>query len=82
MKIAHATDISTGEAKNFVEYILKVGGFETFYQDDNGVFHLNSNLGQIKLYKEGSNIALACFDGKTFFDLFENDIDKQLKKAT
>ena len=82
LKIAHATDISTGEAKDSVEYTLKVGGFETFYQDDNGVFHLNPNVGQIKLYKEGSITPVVCFDGKSFYDLFENDVDKKLKKPT
>ena len=82
LKIAHATDISTGVAKDFVEYSLKIGGFETFYQDDNGVFHLNPNVGQIKLYKENNITPIACFDGKSSYDLFENDVDKKLKKPT
>ena len=82
LKIAHATDISTGVAKDFVEYSLKIGGFETFYQDDNGVFHLNPNVGQIKLYKENNVTPIACFDGKSSYDLFENDVDKKLKKPT
>ena len=82
LKIAHATDISTGVAKDSVEYSLKIGGFETFYQDDNGVFHLNPNVGQIKLYKENNVTPIACFDGKSFYDLFENDVDKKLKKPT
>ena len=82
LKIAHATDISTGVAKDFVEYSLKIGGFETFYQDDNGVFHLNPNVGQIKLYKENDVTPVACFDGKSSYDLFENDVDKKLKKPT
>ena len=82
LKIAHATDISTGVAKDSVEYSLKIGGFETFYQDDNGVFHLNSNVGQIKLYKENNVTPIACFDGKSSYDLFENDVDKKLKKPT
>ena len=82
MKIAHATDISTGVAKDSVEYSLKIGGFETFYQDDNGVFHLNPNVGQIKLYKENNVTPIACFDGKSSYDLFENDVDKKLKKPT
>ena len=82
LKIAHATDISTGVAKDSVEYSLKIGGFETFYQDDNGVFHLNPNVGQIKLYKENNATPIACFDGKSFYDLFENDVDKKLKKPT
>ena len=82
LKIAHATDISTGVAKDFVEYSLKIGGFETFYQDDNGVFHLNPNVGQIKLYKENNATPIACFDGKSSYDLFENDVDKKLKKPT
>ena len=82
LKIAHATDISTEVAKDFVEYSLKIGGFETFYQDDNGVFHLNPNIGQIKLYKENNVTPIACFDGKSSYDLFENDVDKKLKKPT
>ena len=82
LKIAHATDISTGVAKDSVEYSLKIGGFETFYQDDNGVFHLNPNVGQIKLYKENNITPIACFDGKSSYDLFENDVDKKLKKPT
>ena len=82
LKIAHATDISTGVAKDFVEYSLKISGFETFYQDDNGVFHLNPNVGQIKLYKENNITPIACFDGKSSYDLFENDVDKKLKKPT
>ena len=82
LKIAHATDISTGVAKDSVEYSLKIGGFETFYQDDNGVFHLNPNVGQIKLYKENNVTPIACFDGKSSYDLFENDVDKKLKKPT
>ena len=82
LKIAHATDISTGVAKDSVEYSLKIGGFETFYQDDNGVFHLNPNIGQIKLYKENNATPIACFDGKSSYDLFENDVDKKLKKPT
>ena len=82
LKIAHATDISTGIAKDSVEYSLKIGGFETFYQDDNGVFHLNPNVGQIKLYKENNITPIACFDGKSSYDLFENDVDKKLKKPT
>ena len=82
LKIAHATDISTGVAKDSVEYSLKIGGFETFYQDDNGVFHLNPNVGQIKLYKENDVTPIACFDGKSSYDLFENDVDKKLKKPT
>ena len=82
LKIAHATDISTGVAKDSVEYSLKIGGFEAFYQDDNGVFHLNPNVGQIKLYKENNITPIACFDGKSSYDLFENDVDKKLKKPT
>ena len=82
LKIAHATDISTGVAKDSVEYSLKIGGFEAFYQDDNGVFHLNPNVGQIKLYKENNITPIACFEGKSSYDLFENDVDKKLKKPT
>lgn len=54
---------------------------ETKYSSS-GVYRLNKNVLKFRLYEEDNEEPLKCFDGKDYYDIVANDVNKVLKIPT